>query len=68
MFIEMSCNCEASFQADAPDNDTLLLVWAQSFVNAHNACGFMTKPLSTDVEEKMKRYDLIYKEEREKEL
>ena len=64
----MSCNCEASFQADAPDNDTLLLVWAQSFVNAHNGCGFMTKPLSQDVEEKMKRYDVIYKEEREKEL
>ncbi len=64
----MSCNCEASFQADTPDNDTLLLVWAQSFVNAHNACGFMTKPLSQDVEEKMKRYDVIYKEEREKEL
>ena len=68
MFIEMSCNCEASFQADAPDNDTLLFVWAHAFVNAHSECGFMTKPLQRDLEEKMKRYDVIYKEVREKEL
>jgi hypothetical protein len=68
MFIEMSCNCTASFQADVSESDTLLMVWAQSFVNAHNACGFMTKPLLPDVEEKMKRYDVIYQEEREKEL
>jgi hypothetical protein len=68
MFIEMSCSCTASFQADVGESDTLLLVWAQSFVNAHNDCGFMTKPLPQDVEEKMKRYDVIYKEEREKEL
>jgi len=68
MFIEMSCSCTASFQADVGESDTLLLVWAQSFVNAHNECGFMTKPLTQDVEEKMKRYDVIYKEEREKEL
>jgi hypothetical protein len=68
MFIEMSCNCSASFQADVTESDTLLLVWAQSFVNAHNECGFMTKPLTQSVEEKMQRYDLIYKEEREKEL
>lgn len=68
MFIEMSCNCSASFQADVTESDTLLLVWAQSFVNAHNECGFMTKPLMQSVEEKMQRYDLIYKEEREKEL
>ena len=68
MFIEMSCNCSASFQADVTESDTLLLVWAQSFVNAHNACGYMTKPLTQSIEEKMQRYDLIYKEEREKEL
>ncbi|CAB4174836.1 hypothetical protein UFOVP965_84 [uncultured Caudovirales phage] len=68
MFIEMSCNCSASFQADIPETDTLLLVWAQSFVNAHNECGFMTKPIAVDVEEKLKRYDIIYKEKREKEL
>jgi hypothetical protein len=68
MFIEMSCNCSASFQADVTESDTLLLVWAQSFVNAHNECGYMTKPLTQSVEEKMQRYDLIYKEEREEEL
>ena len=67
MFIEMSCNCSASFQADNDENDVLIMVWAQSFVNAHNACGFMTKP-KLDVEEKMQRIDVIYQEEREKEL
>jgi len=68
MFIEMTCNCSASFQADASDNDTLVMVWAQSFVNAHQSCGFMTKPFVETAEEKMKRYDVIYREPREKEL
>jgi hypothetical protein len=68
MFIEMSCNCEASFQIDTAENETLGLIWAQSFINAHNSCGYMTRPLAQEIEEKMKRYDVIYKEEREKEL
>jgi hypothetical protein len=68
MFIEMSCNCSASFQADTTDNETLAMVWAQSFVNAHNGCGYMTKQKTFEVEEKMQRLDVIYKEEREKEL
>jgi hypothetical protein len=68
MFIEMSCNCEASFQIDSAENETLGLIWAQSFINAHNTCGYMTRPLAQEIEEKMKRYDVIYKEEREKEL
>lgn len=68
MFIEMTCNCTASFQADIAESDTLLLVWAHSFVNAHSGCGFMTKPMPVEVEEKMRRYDVIYQEEREKEL
>ena len=68
MFIEMTCNCTASFQAEAEENDTLVMIWAHSFVNAHQGCGFMTKPVSEEPEEKMKRYDVIYKEEREKEL
>jgi hypothetical protein len=67
MFIEMSCNCEASFQFECEDNDTLALVWAHSFVNAHTDCGFMTKGKS-EAEEKFQRSDVIYKEEREKEL
>ena len=68
MFVEMTCNCTSSFQVDAEDNDTLMMVWAQSFVNAHQACGFMTRPKVEDAEEKMRRYDVFYKEEREKEL
>ena len=67
MFIEMSCNCEASFQAECDDNDTVVMLWAHSFVNAHTDCGFMTKSKS-ETEEKYQRTDVIYKEEREKEL
>ena len=68
MFIEMSCECGASVQADAEDNETLVMVWGHSFVNAHQSHGYMAKPTIADAEEKMKRYDVIYKEEREKEL
>ena len=67
MFVEMTCKCEASFQADSDDNELLVTLWASSFVNAHRDCGYMTKPVE-EVEEKMKRYDVIYKEQREKEL
>lgn len=66
-FIEMSCKCEASFQADIQDSDNLVLLWAQSFVSAHRECGFMTS-INTDLPEKTVRYDLMYKEEKEKEL
>ena len=68
MFIEMSCQCSASFQAEADESDTLVMVWAHAFVNAHQNCGFMTKPTVSEMEEKMKRYDVIYRESREKEL
>jgi hypothetical protein len=67
MFVEMTCKCEASFQADSDNNELLVMVWANSFVNAHKECGYMTKGVE-DAEEKMKRYDVIYKELREKEL
>jgi len=66
-FIEMSCKCEASFQADVPDSDNLILLWAQSFVLAHQECGFMSR-INTDLPEKTVRYDIMYKEQREKEL
>ena len=66
-FIEMSCKCEASFQADIEDSDTLMLLWAQSFVTAHRECGFMSS-IRTDVQEKTVQYDVMYKEQREKEL
>lgn len=68
MFIEMSCKCESSFQIDTSENETLGMVWAQSFLNAHNECGYMTSiPVQND-EEKMRRLDVIYKEQKEKEL
>lgn len=68
MFIEMSCRCDSSFQVDTEENETLMMVWAHAFVNAHNECGYMTKPITQNSEEKTQRYDVIYKEEREKEL
>jgi hypothetical protein len=68
MFIEMTCKCEASFQADTSDNETLAMVWAQSFINAHHECGYMTKPQVQNDEEKMRRLDVIYKDQKEKEL
>lgn len=42
-FIEMTCKCEASFQADlsADANEGLVIMWANQFVNAHADCGFM---------------------------
>ena len=68
MFIEMSCKCESSFQIDTSENETLAMVWAQSFLNAHRECGYMTGiPIQND-EEKMRRLDVIYKEQKEKEL
>jgi len=68
MFVEMTCPCGASFQMDAGDNTSIVELWAHSFVNAHHECGYMSTPLRADTEEKMKRYDVIYKEPREKEL
>ena len=71
-FIEMSCNCMASFQADLEEaNETLIVMWAQSFVSAHQGCGYMNK-IITDVPEKHRKFefegDVMYKEPREKEL
>jgi hypothetical protein len=68
MFIEMSFKCEASFQADTSDNETLAMVWAQSFVNAHSECGYMSKPKPADLMEKMRLMDVISVEQKEKEL
>jgi hypothetical protein len=68
MFVEMTCNCGASFQADNNETDTLLLMWAHAFVNAHTDCGFMTKPIASSSDENIKRYDITAKEQREREL
>lgn len=64
----MSCTCGASFQTDSENNDTLAMLWANKFVAAHVDCGYMSKSNEVESEEKMKRYDIIYKEPREKEL
>ena len=69
MFIEMTCGkCDASFQSDTTDHESLAMVWAQSFINAHHECGYMTKPINQNLEEKMRQLDVIYKEHKEKEL
>lgn len=67
MFIEMSCKCEASFQIES-ENDTLATLWAQSFINSHTDCGYMTSAKQPEVREKTKRYDITSKETQEKEL
>jgi len=43
-FIEMTCKCEASFQADLNEdsNEGLVIMWANQFVSAHAECGFMS--------------------------
>jgi len=70
-FIEMTCTCMASFQVDVDENETLAVIWAQQFVGAHQACGYMTKPVA-EAPEKHRRFefenDVMRKEEREKEL
>ena len=67
MFIEMSCSCGASFQSDSNENETLALMWGHRVATAHTDCGFMVKA-QEEVEEKTKRYDITYKEQRENEL
>ena len=47
----------ASFQADAEDADNLVLTWANSFVEAHRGCGYMSS-LNKDNPEKMRDYEV----------
>ena len=42
-------------------------MWGHRFATAHTDCGFMVKA-QEESEEKTKRYDIIYKEQRENEL
>jgi hypothetical protein len=64
----MTCNCGASFQYDS-ENDTRLDLLSQQFVNRHYECGYMAEPhINTERREKTIRYDLTYKEPKEKEL
>jgi hypothetical protein len=72
-FIEMTCNCVASFQADVEEagNESLIIMWAQQFIAAHQQCGYMN-PIKTDMPEKHRIFefetDVMYKEKKEKEL
>jgi|APCry1669192269_1035402.scaffolds.fasta_scaffold00635_23 hypothetical protein len=67
MYIDMNCSCTASFSVDSDENDTLAMLWANQFINSHQSCGFMTKA-TMPVEESAPSYEIIYKEQREKEL
>lgn len=66
-FVEMTCNCGSSFQADIPDSDNVILAWAHSFVKQHTECGFMSS-MRTDIADKMTSYNITYIETKEKEL
>jgi hypothetical protein len=66
-FIEMTCKCDASFQVELEDNDTLALLWAQSFVESHRVCGFM-EPVKNNDNEKYRGTDIMWVERKEKEL
>lgn len=67
-YIEMTCTCGASFQYDS-DNETRLDLLSQQFVNQHHECGYMEKPyVNRERQEKPVRYDVTYKEPKEKEL
>lgn len=67
MFIEMSCNCGAQYQADSVENELLITLWGQRFVNAHQDCGFVSRVVEEE-KEKTKRYDIEYKEHKQNEL
>lgn len=60
MFVEMSCACGASFQTDS-EQETLTMMWATSFVAAHQECGYMSKPYS-ESNEITKKFNIAPKE------
>lgn len=72
-FIEMTCKCECSFQADVAEvgSETLVILWATQFVNSHAACGFMNT-VKTDVPETHRIIewdsDVKYKESHKKDI
>jgi hypothetical protein len=68
MFLGMTCSCGASLEADAYENDTLIMLWANSFISAHQACGYMSQFKEPNAKENTVRYDVMPKERHEKEL
>jgi hypothetical protein len=66
-FVSMDCNCGASFQYET-ENESRLDLMSEAFRNAHSECNYMTQYARPNEVEKMHRYDITYKEPREKEL
>lgn len=50
MLVTMTCNCGADLQLEVSHNDNLVMMWAQRFTDAHQACGYMA-PLVVDTPE-----------------
>lgn len=70
MFISMACSCGAELEvgdSETSSNDTLVTLWGHQFVNAHKGCGFMSHE-HEEKQEKSTRFNINYKEKREKEL
>ena len=61
MFVEMTCNCGASFQMDVETSESTLMMFAHKFTTSHELCGYMA-PTAQDISEKTKRYDITYRE------
>ena len=51
MLVSMTCKCGADFQVDTRNNELLASMWAQQFITAHGACGFMAPVIKDKVEE-----------------
>lgn len=54
MLVTMTCNCGADLQIEVNHNDTLVMMWAQRFTDAHQACGYMA-PVVTDQPESVRK-------------
>ena len=65
MFVEMTCQCMATFQVEADDNETMVIGWAQQFVEAHKPCGYMSGLNTMDKQEQTKRYTINNKQKEE---
>lgn len=55
MLVTMTCNCGADLQIEVSHNDTLVMMWAQRFTDAHQACGYMA-PVAADKPETTRKF------------
>lgn len=60
MFVELVCNCGASFQVEQSDNEDALWLLTNRFVEAHTVCGFVTDT-KRDRTEQTTKYELKFK-------